>query len=185
MSEANAVLIFHMEGSDSANCCLPTQWGPFPYASHSRNAYRKCRNGGRSKCMGPSSLRCYSLTGTQKELLWLDICPLLPLPLHHLDEYIRKQLVSTYEKVKGEESGTCIERGWQRKKVSACCHIYSLIPINQFICTCPAFFLFYWGLVRHNWIQILKISVCSYKYLKNGSKNLVSRTEFRWVTHET
>jgi len=30
----------------------------------------------------------YSLTGTQKQLMWLDICPLLFLPFHHLDEYI-------------------------------------------------------------------------------------------------
>jgi hypothetical protein len=57
----------------------------------------------------------YSLIGTQKELLWLDICPILFLPSHHLNKYIRK-LVSTYEKVTGEESGTCIEWGWQQRR---------------------------------------------------------------------
>jgi hypothetical protein len=117
---------------------------PFPHASHSRNETACMIQEVVGIKMGRSSLGCYSLTGTQKELLWLGICPLLPLPFfHHLDEYIRKP-VSTYEKVRGRRARyTHVLNGdGSRKGVSACCHIYSSL-LTIFICTGSCFFLIY------------------------------------------
>lgn len=70
---------------------------PFPilpiFEMHTKNAKMAT-----IKTHGTSSLRCYP----NKELSWLDICPLLPFPLHHFDEHIRK-MVSKYEKVSTEK----------------------------------------------------------------------------------
>jgi hypothetical protein len=154
---------------------------PFSHASHSRNAYNlyDTWNGGDIK-MGRSSL--LSHRNTKTTLVAWHLSPLVPSFSPFGRIYIRKP-GSTYEKFKGGESGTFIERGWQQRR-GDCMLSYLLIAVNHIylylICIVSYFMPVYWGL----WGTIefgYGRSVPAYiKYLKMVNMS-VGKT--RWAGH--
>lgn len=129
LSEANAALILHEEDGDSCNCCLPTEWGPwyslFPMLPILK-MHRACMVDEMVGIkMGRSSL-LLSHRNTKITLVAWHLSHLFP----SFSSYSLLFTIWTrniYESrfnilkgmVKGEESGTCIEQGWQQGWVHA------------------------------------------------------------------